>query len=135
MKFQLVGTKEEYVKENNNKINKITRRTIMAKVKKEVIEAAMLKLVDNITATMPNTTYKFLLGGAAGLLSLGGIDKLKNTINMFEDENGLIETQKIKQIYQSAFAASGGKLQIELFNKPDSLISLFVKPLTLTISQ
>jgi hypothetical protein len=54
---------------------------------------------------------------------------------MFEDENGLIETQKIKQIYQSAFAASGGKLQIELFNKPDSLISLFVKPLTLTISQ
>jgi hypothetical protein len=107
----------------------------MAKVKKEIIEAAMLKLVDNITATMPNTTYKFLLGGAAGILSLGGIDKLKNTITMFEDENGLIETQKIKQIYQSAFAASGGKLQIELFNKPDSLISLFVKPLTLTISQ
>jgi hypothetical protein len=107
----------------------------MAKVKKEIIEAAMLKLVDNITATMPNTTYKFLLGGAAGLLSLSGIDKLKNAINMFQDENGLIETQNIKQIYQSAFTASGGKVQIELFNKPDSLLTLFVKPITLTISQ
>lgn len=107
----------------------------MAKVKKEIIEAAMLKLVDNITATMPNTTYKFLLGGAAGILSLGGIEKIRGTISMFEDENGLIETQKIKQIYQSAFAASGGKLQIDLFNKPDSLLSMFVKPLTLTISQ
>lgn len=107
----------------------------MAKVKKEIIEAAMLKLIDNITSTMPNTTYKFLLGGAAGILSLGGLDKLKGAITMFQDENGLIETQNIKQIYQSAFAASGGKVQIELFNKPDSLLSLFVKPLTLTISQ
>lgn len=107
----------------------------MAKVKKEIIEAAMLKLIDNITSTMPNTTYKFLLGGAAGILSLCGLDKLKGAITMFQDENGLIETQNIKQIYQSAFAASGGKVQIELFNKPDSLLSLFVKPLTLTISQ
>jgi hypothetical protein len=88
----MVGTKEEYIKENNNKINKNKKEKIMAKVKKEIIEAAMLKLVDNITATMPNTTYKFLLGGAAGILSLGGIDKLKSAINMFEDENGLVET-------------------------------------------
>ena len=71
----------------------------MAKVKKEIIEAAMLKLIDNITSTMPNTAYKFLLGGAAGLLSLGGLDKLKGTITMFQDENGLIETHNIKQIY------------------------------------
>ena len=68
----------------------------MAKVKKEIIEAAMLKLIDNITSTMPNTTYKFLLGGAAGILSLGGLDKLKGAITMFQDENGLVETQNIK---------------------------------------
>jgi hypothetical protein len=58
-------------------------KNIMAKVKKEIIEAAMIKLIDNITATMPNTTYKFLLGGAAGILSLGGIEKnQRNNINV-----------------------------------------------------
>lgn len=107
----------------------------MAKVKREIVEAAALKLVDSITSTMPNSTYKFLLGGAAGLLSLGNLGKLKAAAAAFEDENGLIETQHIRQVYKSAFAASGGKLQVELFNKPDSLVSLLVKPLTLTVSQ
>lgn len=107
----------------------------MAKVKREMVEAAALKLVDNITSTMPSSTYKFLLGGAAGLLSLGNIGRLKAAAAVFEDENGLVETQHIRRVYQSAFAASGGRLQVELFSKPDSLISLLVKPLTLTISQ
>jgi uncharacterized membrane protein len=88
----------------------ITWRKTMAKVKPEIIEAALIKLVDNINSTMPNSTYKFILGGAAGLLGMSNIDKLKSIISTFADENGLIDTDKIRAIYDSAFKASGGKL-------------------------
>lgn len=107
----------------------------MAKVKKEIIEAALLKLVDKITSTMPNNTYKFLIGGAAGLLSLGNMGKINEVIAMFQDENGLIETENIKHIYESAFKQADNKLQIELFNKQNSLLSFLVKPITLTITK
>lgn len=107
----------------------------MAKVKPEIIEAAIVKLIDNITSTMPNTTYKFILGGAAGMLGISNLEKLKSMILTFQDEHGLIDTDKIRATYDAAFKAAGGKLSIELFNKPESLLTLFVKPLTLTISK
>lgn len=107
----------------------------MAKVKEEVVEAAIVKLVDNICATMPSTIYKFVLGGAASFLGMGGLDKIKSSLTLFKDEHGYVDTQKLRQMYESAFKASGGKLQVELFNKPDSFLSMFVKPITLTITQ
>lgn len=82
----------------------------MAKVKKEIVEAALVKLVDSITATMPSTTYKFILGGAAGLLSVSSLDKIKGMLSVFQDENGLVDTDKLKAVYKSAFKAAGGKL-------------------------
>lgn len=42
----------------------------MGKVKKEIVEAAALKLLSNITSTMPSTTYKFLLGSMSALAAL-----------------------------------------------------------------
>lgn len=49
----------------------ITRRNnTMSKVKKEVLEAAVVKLLAKITQTMPTTTYKFLLGSATALMSV-----------------------------------------------------------------
>jgi hypothetical protein len=84
-------------------------RDKMAKVKKEIVEAALVKLVDNITATMPSTTYKFILGGAAGLLSVSRLDKIKGMLSVFQDENDLVDTDKLKVVYKSAFKAAGGK--------------------------
>lgn len=49
----------------------ITRRdNIMSKVKKEVLEAAVVKLLAKITSTMPTPTYKFLLGSATALMTV-----------------------------------------------------------------
>lgn len=46
------------------------RNNTMSKVKKEVLEAAVVKLLAKITQTMPTTTYKFLLGSATALMSV-----------------------------------------------------------------
>lgn len=43
---------------------------IMSKVKKEVLEAAVVKLLAKITSTMPTPTYKFLLGSATALMTV-----------------------------------------------------------------
>lgn len=111
----------------------------MAKVKKEIVEAALIKFVYDVGNTMPKSLYKFILGGSLGLFSVANNDKLKtvfnNFVNAFQDENGLIDTSKLQYVYEQAFKASDGKIQIELFNKPDSLLSLFVKPITLTITK
>lgn len=107
----------------------------MAKVKKEIMDAALIKLLDRINTTMPNNTYKFLLGGATGLMSIAGLEKINQALDAFADANGLIETEHIKTIYSEAFRASDGKLQIDLFNNPNGLLSLFVKPLTVTITK
>lgn len=42
----------------------------MSKVKKEIVEAAAIKLMTNITSTMPTTAYKFLLGSATALATM-----------------------------------------------------------------
>jgi len=84
---------------------------------------------------MPNSTYKFLLGGAAGLMSMLGFNKIREAIKQMSDKDGLIETCQLRTIYDSAFKAAGNKLSIELFNKPDSLLSLLVKPVTVTITK
>lgn len=41
----------------------------------------------------------------------------------------------MRKLYGAAFKASGGKLSVELFSNPGSLVSLLVKPVTLTITQ
>lgn len=64
----------------------------MAKVKMETVEAAVLKLADKIIATMPNSTYKFLLGGAASLLGTNGFTKMRETAKTFQDKRGLVDT-------------------------------------------
>ena len=82
----------------------------MAKVKIETVEAAVLKLVDKVVATMPSSAYKFLLGGAAGLLGVSGFAKVREAAKPFQDERGLVDTRQIRQMYEAAFRASGGKL-------------------------
>lgn len=107
----------------------------MAKVKKETVEAAILAFINKINTTMPNSMYKFIIGGATGLMSIGNIQKLYDALNFVSDENGFVDTNKLRVLYESAFKASNNKLQIELFNKPNSILSMFVKPLTLTITK
>lgn len=106
----------------------------MAKVKKETIQAALVCLVDRINQTMPSPVYKFMIGGAAGLLGAAGMGRINDALSMVTDERGLVDTEALRGIYTQAFKASGGKLQLELFNKPGSLVNMFVKPITLTIT-
>lgn len=68
----------------------------MAKVKMETVEAAVLKLADKIIATMPNSTYKFLLGGAASLIGTSGFAKMREMARAFQDEHGLVDTQLLR---------------------------------------
>lgn len=106
----------------------------MAKVKKETIQAALVCLVDRINSTMPSPVYKFMIGGATGLLSATGMGRINEALSVVTDERGLVDTEALRGIYTQAFKAAGGKLQLELFNKPGSLVNLFVKPITLTIT-
>lgn len=106
----------------------------MAKVKKETIQAALVCLVDRINQTMPSPVYKFMIGGTAGLLGAAGMGRINDALSMVTDEHGLVDTEALRSIYTQAFKASGGKLQLELFNKPGSLVNMFVKPITLTIT-
>ena len=59
---------------------------------------------------MPNNTYKFLIGGAAGLLSIAGFDKIRTQIESMAGKDGLIETKSITTVYEAAVKASGNKL-------------------------
>lgn len=107
----------------------------MAKVKKQMVEAALLKFLTKVTQTMPSTTYKFLLGSASAFAALKNVTILDGFLAQLSDAQGLIETDDIKKIVDSGFDAADGKIQIELFNSKTSLLSLLVKPLTLTINK
>lgn len=107
----------------------------MGKVKKEIVEAAALKLLTNITSTMPSTTYKFLLGSMSALAALNKGKAIDQLLNFASDSEGFIDIDAMKAIINGGFEASGGKLSIDLFKNSGGIMSLLVKPITLTITK
>ena len=103
------------------------------KVKKEIISAAVIKLLTNMTATMPTSTYKFLMGGMSAFATMKGLGKIEEMMSVITDENGLVDVDILQNMIQSAFTATGGNLQIDLFNG-NGLINMLVKPLKLNIT-
>ena len=47
------------------------------KVKKEIVSAAIVKLLTSMTATMPTSTYKFLMGGMSAFATMKGLGKIE----------------------------------------------------------
>lgn len=107
----------------------------MSKVKKEVIEAAALKLLSDITMTMPTPTYKFLLGSITTLATMNNGQKIHEVLGLVADNEGYIDLSMLKAIINGGFDASGGKISMDLFKNQNSLMSMLVKPLTLTITK
>lgn len=103
------------------------------KVKKEIISAAIVKLLTNMTTTMPNSTYKFLMGGMSAFATMKGLGKIEEMMDVITDENGLVDVDMLQNMIQSAFTAAGGTLTIDLFNG-NGLMSMIVKPLKLNIT-
>lgn len=87
----------------------------MSKVKKEIVEAAAIKLMTNITSTMPSTTYKFLLGSATALATMNNHEKIHEMLGTVADPEGYISVDAMKAVVDGGFEAAGGKLQIDLF--------------------
>lgn len=107
----------------------------MSKVKKEVVEAAALKLLSDITMTMPTPTYKFLLGSISALATMNNGQKIHEMLGLVADNEGYIDLDMLKTIINGGFDASGGKISMDLFKNQTGLLSMFVKPLTLTITK
>ena len=107
----------------------------MSKVKKEVIEAAALKLLSDITMTMPTPTYKFLLGSISALATLNNGQKIHEMLGLVADKDGYIDLNMVKAVINGGFNASGGKISMDLFANQNGLMAMFVKPLTLTITK
>ena len=105
----------------------------MSKAKKEIIQAAAIKLLSNIVESMPNANYKFIMGSATALVAANASKYLDSMLTPLMDQDGYIDTSSIKTILDGGFNASGGKVSIDLFPANGGLLSLFVKPLTLTI--
>ena len=103
------------------------------KVKKEIVSAAIVKLLTSMTATMPTSTYKFLMGGMSAFATMKGLGKLEQMMDAITDTDGLVDVDVLQNMIASAFNASGGVLQIELFNG-NGLMSMIVKPLKLNIT-
>lgn len=107
----------------------------MSKVKKEVIEAAALKLLSDITMTMPTPTYKFLLGSISALATMNNGQKIHEILGLVADNEGYVDLDMLKTIINGGFDASGGKISMDLFKNQGGLLSMFVKPITLTITK
>lgn len=103
------------------------------KVKKEIVSAAIIKLLTNMTATMPTSTYKFLMGGMSAFATMKGLGKIEEMMDVITDSDGLVDIDVLQNMISSAFTASGGTLQIDLFNG-NGLMSMIVKPLKLNIT-
>lgn len=106
----------------------------MSKVKKEIIEAAVIKLMTDITSTMPNNTYKFILGSATAFATMNSKHQLETMLNSIVDKDGLIDVDMLKNVINSGFTASNGQVQIELF-RGNGLLSMLLKPITVTINK
>lgn len=107
----------------------------MSKVKKEVVEAAALKLLSDITMTMPTPTYKFLLGSISAIATMNNGQKIHEMLGLVADNEGYVDLDMLKTIINGGFDASGGKISMDLFKNQTGLLSMFVKPLTLTITK
>lgn len=107
----------------------------MSKVKKEVIEAAALKLLSDITMTMPTPTYKFLLGSISAVATMNNGQKIHEILGIVADNEGYVDLDILKTIINGGFDASGGKISMDLFKNQGGLLSMFVKPITLTITK
>ncbi len=107
----------------------------MSKVKKEVVEAAALKLLSDITMTMPTPTYKFLLGSISAVATMNNGQKIHEMLGLVADNEGYVDLDMLKTIINGGFDASGGKISMDLFKNQTGLLSMFVKPLTLTITK
>jgi hypothetical protein len=107
----------------------------MSKVKKEIVEAAILKLMADITMTMPTPTYKFLLGSISAIATMNNGQKIHEMLGLVADNDGYIDLDMLKTIVNGGFDASGGKISMDLFKNQTGLLSMFVKPLTLTITK
>ena len=107
----------------------------MSKVKKEVVEAAALKLLSDITMTMPTPTYKFLLGSISAVATMNNGQKIHEMLGLVADNEGYIDLDMLKTLIDGGFDASGGKISMDLFKNQTGLLSMFVKPLTLTITK
>ena len=56
-------------------------------------------------------------------------------MNFAADSEGFIDIDAMKTIINGGFEASGGKLSIDLFKNSGGIISLLVRPITLTITK
>ena len=56
-------------------------------------------------------------------------------MNFASDSEGFIDVDAMKAIINGGFEASGGKLSIDLFKNSGGIISLLVRPITLTITK
>lgn len=128
--FQKAGIKARHQSKHTTR-----RHNTMSKVKKEVLEAAVLKLLAKITTTMPTPTYKFLLGSATALMTVNNRKKVDEMLCTVADADGYIDLDQVRAVIDGGFDASGGKISIDLFKKTSGLMSLLVSPLTLTISK
>jgi hypothetical protein len=107
----------------------------MSKVKKEVIEAAALKLLSDITMTMPTTTYKFILGSISAVATMNNGQIIHDFLGSVSDAEGYVDLTTLKALINGGFEASGGKISFDLFKNQSGLLSMFVKPITLTITK
>lgn len=103
------------------------------KVKKEIVTAAIVKLLTNMTATMPDSKYKFLMGGMSAFAAMKGLGKIEEMMDFLTDKDGLVDVDMLQNMIQSSFTAAGGTLTIDLFNG-NGLMSMIVKPLKLNIT-
>jgi hypothetical protein len=123
------STKQKKTKQHKQRNNN------MSKVKKEVIEAAALKLLSDITMTMPTPTYKFLLGSISAVATMNNGQKIHEILGIVADNEGYVDLDMLKTIINGGFDASGGKISMDLFKNQGGLLSMFVKPITLTITK
>lgn len=56
-------------------------------------------------------------------------------MNFASDSEGFIDIDAMKAIINGGFEASGGKLSIDLFKNSGGIMSLLVRPITLTITK
>ena len=56
-------------------------------------------------------------------------------MNFASDSEGFIDIDAMKAIINGGFEASGGKLSIDLFKSNGGIMSLLVRPITLTITK
>lgn len=73
------------------------------------------------------------MGGMSAFATMKGLGKIEEMMDVITDLDGLVDIDVLQNMITSAFTASGGTLQIDLFNG-NGLMSMIVKPLKLNIT-